>query len=79
MCDHEARVQAAILDEEGRQVTEGRVHQPLNPPLTYAGQLVHTYGQIVQGLEQHETARVITNVQSNYLPKTRQAKEEGGV
>lgn len=51
MCQHEAIVQPSILDEEGGQSTEGRVHQPLNPPLTYAGQLMYTYGQVVQDLE----------------------------
>ena len=52
MWDHEATVQPSIPDEEGGQLTEGRVHQPLNPPLAHIGQLVHTYSQVVQGLEQ---------------------------
>lgn len=57
MGDHEARVQASFLDQEGWQFTEGGVHQPLDPPLADAGQLVHTYGQVVQRLKPHTQPR----------------------
>ncbi len=52
MCYHETAVKPSILDKEGRQFTEGRVYQPLNPSFTYVGKLMHTYGQVVQGLKQ---------------------------
>lgn len=61
MGNHEARVQASFLDKEGWQFTEGGVHQPLYPPLTDAGQLMHTYGQVVQRLKRHKGECGVSN------------------
>lgn len=41
MSNHEARVEAALVDQEGGQLAEGGVAQPLDPPLADGGQLVH--------------------------------------
>ena len=50
MSYHEARVDATFLDQKCREVTVGGVHESLLPPLTDVGQLVDTYGQVVQYL-----------------------------
>ena len=51
MGDHEARVGAAIFDQECRQVAVGGVDEALLTPLTDVGQLMHSYGQVVQHLK----------------------------
>ncbi|KAF3859617.1 hypothetical protein F7725_022016 [Dissostichus mawsoni] len=38
--DHESRVQTSVLNQEGRQVAERRVHQTLRPALAHRGQLI---------------------------------------
>lgn len=42
--NHEARVEAALVDQEGGQLAEGGVAQPLDPPLADGGQLVDRNG-----------------------------------
>lgn len=50
MGNHEARVEAPLVDQEGGQLAEGGVAQPLHPPLADGGQLVDGDGQEVQRL-----------------------------
>lgn len=38
--NHEARVESALVDQEGGQLAEGGVAQPLHPALADGGQLV---------------------------------------
>lgn len=42
--DHEAGVESSLVDEEGRQLAQRRVTQPLDPALTDGGQLMDCNG-----------------------------------
>lgn len=42
--NHESRVESSLVDEEGRQLTQRGVAQPLDPPLANRGQLVDRNG-----------------------------------
>lgn len=44
MSNHESWVESSLIDEEGRQLTQRRVTQPFNPPLTDWGQLMDCNG-----------------------------------
>ena len=62
MSDHESRVQTSVLNQEGRQVAERRVHQTLRPALAHRGQLVHSDRQVVQGLKQQSNTQAINSL-----------------
>ena len=65
MSYHEARVDATFLDQKCREVTVGGVHESLLPPLTDVGQLVDTYGQVVQYLQGRGSLAWILSLNKN--------------
>ena len=48
--DHEARVEAAVVREEGGQLAVGGVDEALDAPLAHARHLVHADRQVVARL-----------------------------
>lgn len=51
MCDHEARVQTTLSNQEGRQLAEGGVTEPFDSSFADSSKLMNSDGQIVQSLE----------------------------
>ena len=54
--DHESWVESPLVDEEGRQLAQGGVTQPLGPPLTDRRQLMDCNGQKVESLREKRRA-----------------------
>lgn len=52
--NHEAGVESSLVDQEGRQLAQGGVTQPFDPPLADRGQLMDGNGQKVQGLQERK-------------------------
>lgn len=62
MGNHEARVESTLVDQEGRQLAEGGVAQPLHPPLADGRQLVDRNAQEVQSLGERRRGQKEGNV-----------------
>lgn len=50
--DHESRVQATFSHQEGRQLAEGGVTEPLDSSFANRSKFMDSNGQIVQGLKE---------------------------